>query len=436
MLVERPFFSTATPFMGCDLIVMVRERMVHCERKNMKPSSYIKIVQELHRSTLTPVDQSLIGSLIKRTRLANGQTQYDVAKGICSVSYLSKIENGQYGKDNLFVQEILQKMDVSLAPLTDIDFPKLQRQAVQAFVNKTYDVIQGIRGRFSKPVHPSEYIIELIWLVSQKEDVEPVVTYLDQNRRVLNPLELSIFLTLYVYVAVNEYRLRDAEQMLDLLDDLPDILPAIGILIRWVWGRYYIFKGEYSAALLHLNLLLSDYSSLITDRLRLDVHYHFLLIFSWTNKPKPAAKILSYIQEMGGQSEYKHYTMGFYYLMNQQTEEAIKEFLAAKEEFFELSLLGVIECFFRIGDKTKVANYRTILMESDSELFYEHIATFFSLLTQQELAPLKDFITHVLQPMFMHQSIYYYKRLTIESLQEYYRGISRYKQVDLLRGKL
>ncbi len=402
----------------------------------MKRNSYIKMVQELHRSTVTPVDQSLVGSLIKRTRIANGQTQYDVAKGICSVSYLSKIENGQYGKDNLFVQEILQKMDVSITPMADVDFPKLQRQAIQAFVNQKYDVIQGIRARFGKPMHPSEWIIELIWRVSQKESVEQAVDYLDQNRRVLNPLELSIFLTLYVYEAVNDFRLRDAEQMMDLLDELPEIVPAIGILIKWVWGRYYIFNGDYSAALLHLNLLLSDYSSVISDRLRLDVHYHYLLIFSWTNKPKPASKILSYIQEMGGQSDYQHYSMGFYYLMNQQIDEAVKEFLAAKEEFFELSLLGVIECFFRSGDKTKVTNYRTILIESESPLFFEHLASLFLLLSQQELAPLKDFITHVLQPMFMHQSIYYYKKLAIESLQEYYRGISRYKQVDLLRGKL
>jgi transcriptional regulator with XRE-family HTH domain len=402
----------------------------------MKRNSYIKMVQEMHRSTVTPVDQSLVGSLIKRTRIARGQTQYDVAKGICSVSYLSKIENGQYGKDNLFVQEILQKMEVSITPVADVDFAKLQRQAIQAFVNQKYDVIQGIRARFGKPLHPSEWIIELIWLVTQKESIDHVVDYLDQHRRLLTPLELSIFLTLYVYVAVNEFRLRDAYPMMDLLDNLPDVVPAIGILTKWVWGRYHLFNGDYTSSMLNFNHLLSDYSSLITDRLRLDVQYHNLLIFSWTHKPESAAKILSYIQEMGGQSDYQHYAMGFYYLMNQQIDDAVKEFLAAKEEFFELSLLGVIECFFRSGDKTKVSDYRTILVESQSPLFYERLASMFLLLSQQELAPLKDFITHVLQPMFMHQSIYYYKKVAIESLQEYYRGISRYKQVDLLRGKL
>lgn len=402
----------------------------------MKRNSYLKMVQQLQRSTVTPVDQSLVGSLIRRKRLENGQTQYDVAKGICSISYLSKIENGQYGQDNLFVQEILQRMDVSLSPMADIDFPTLHRRAIQAFVNHKYDVIQGIRARFAKPNHPSEWIIELIWRVSQKEPAEEVFTYLDQNRRVLNPLELSIYLTLYVYQAVEEFRLRDARDMLDVVDQLPIMVPAIGMLIQWVWGRYYMFNGEYSSSLFHFNTLLQDYTKVITDRLRLDVHYQYLLIFSWSEKPKPAAKILSYIQEMGGQSDYQHYSMGFYHMMNQQYEEALKEFLAAKEAFFELSLLGVIERFFRTGDATKLHDYHMILNESQSDLFYERLATLFSLISQKELAPLKDFITHVLQPMFMHKSIYYYKRIAIEALQEYYRGVSRYKQVDLLRGKL
>jgi transcriptional regulator with XRE-family HTH domain len=415
---------------------MVRERMVHIERDSMKRNSYAKMVQELQRSSQTPMDQSMVGSLIKRTRIAKGQTQYDVAKGICSVSYLSKIENGQYGKDNLFVQEILQKMEVSLTPLADLDFQHLQRQAIQAFVNQDYDVIQGIRARFETPIHPSEWILELISLLSQQEEVEGVFEYLDQNRRVLSPLELSIFLTLYVLHAVNEFRLRDAEYMIDLLEGLPDIIPAIGILIHWVWGRFYTLNGEYSAALLHLNLLLTEYTTTITDRLRLDVHYQYLLIFSWTHKPKPAAKILSTIEQLGGRSTYHHYTMGFYYLMLQQYEDAVKEFLSAKEDFLELSLLGVIESYFRAGDKAKLKDYRAILIELQPGLFYEHIAGLFVLVSQQELAPLKDFITHVLQPMFIHKSIHYYKRFAIESLQEYYRGISRYKQVDLLRGKL
>jgi transcriptional regulator with XRE-family HTH domain len=53
-----------------------------------------------------------IGSFIKKTRRKLQLTQDEVAKGICSISYLSKIENNQIIPTDNYVNEIMQRLDV------------------------------------------------------------------------------------------------------------------------------------------------------------------------------------------------------------------------------------------------------------------------------------------------------------------------------------
>ena len=57
-------------------------------------------------------DYSDIGSLIKRKRKELNVTQDEISKGICSISYLSKIENNQIVPSDFYVREIMDKLDI------------------------------------------------------------------------------------------------------------------------------------------------------------------------------------------------------------------------------------------------------------------------------------------------------------------------------------
>lgn len=53
-----------------------------------------------------------IGTLIKERRKELKLTQETISNGICSISYLSKIENNQISPNEFFVKEIMDKMEV------------------------------------------------------------------------------------------------------------------------------------------------------------------------------------------------------------------------------------------------------------------------------------------------------------------------------------
>ena len=53
-----------------------------------------------------------IGSFIKKKRKELNITQDIVSYGICSISYLSKIENNQIVPNEFYIKEIMNKLDV------------------------------------------------------------------------------------------------------------------------------------------------------------------------------------------------------------------------------------------------------------------------------------------------------------------------------------
>ena len=53
-----------------------------------------------------------IGSFIKKKRKELNVTQDEISNGICSISYLSKIENNQIVPNNYYVKELMEKLDI------------------------------------------------------------------------------------------------------------------------------------------------------------------------------------------------------------------------------------------------------------------------------------------------------------------------------------
>ena len=54
----------------------------------------------------------LWSQLLKRKRLEQNRTLEEVSKGICSPSYLSKIENGQVDADAIYYKALFEKLDL------------------------------------------------------------------------------------------------------------------------------------------------------------------------------------------------------------------------------------------------------------------------------------------------------------------------------------
>ncbi|MEH6979551.1 helix-turn-helix domain-containing protein, partial [Bacillus pseudomycoides] len=60
-----------------------------------------------------------IGERIRQIRIHKGLTQGELVSGICSIAYLSRIENGQVKPSSSFLKKVSQKLDVDCAFLIE-----------------------------------------------------------------------------------------------------------------------------------------------------------------------------------------------------------------------------------------------------------------------------------------------------------------------------
>lgn len=80
-------------------------------------------------------DYKDIGNFIKKRRKELKITQDEVTEGICSISYLSKIENNQIVPNNYYVREIMEKLDVDEVVYTN---SLREKEYLQRLLNAYY----------------------------------------------------------------------------------------------------------------------------------------------------------------------------------------------------------------------------------------------------------------------------------------------------------
>jgi HTH-type transcriptional regulator, quorum sensing regulator NprR len=394
---------------------------------------YKKILEELKQGSSKKESASNIGAIIRGARIERKMTQGEVAKGICSVSYLSKIENGLYDMKNAYVQEIMHRMDIKVDRHHTMDHTGIVNDVLMAVYHRDNVKLQSMRLRFDKPVVPAEWLVELANHVLAKEEDKPAIAFLNQNRRVLGKEELYLFLLLLAMHELQAYRISEVAKLVDFLDMAHDEIPPYSVMSHYLLGRYYLLNGQYSPASHEFSTVLGLHGSVMRDAWRVDIMNNLLLVFVFGNELHSAERIVKKLVQLPSGSEWEEYALGYYYLKKKEFDKALKSFLQAKELHFAPSMLGIVECCYLAGWHEKMRDYYHILNEIAPGSFFEKIANMFLLVPGHDLIPLKDYVTHILQPQFRLFGFYYYKHNAVTYLQEYFRTISRYKQVDLLR---
>ncbi len=159
-----------------------------------------------------------IGSFIKKKRKELNVTQDEISTGICSISYLSKIENNQIVPNDFYVREIMDKLnvdrDIYTKSLKDKEYIE---KTIKAFfymdddaLSNIYDEIEGVEHNliinlcklgynvyFSKD-DENQYVMMLENLVTNMSTYEMKVylyfacIYFIQNERYKTALELIV----------------------------------------------------------------------------------------------------------------------------------------------------------------------------------------------------------------------------------------------------
>lgn len=82
------------------------------------------------------------GILLKRRRIEKQRTLEDVASGVCSTSYLSRIENAQVEVKDVFLKHLFEKLEISYEDVKGIENNKIIIDVLKKYLVDDYDAIK------------------------------------------------------------------------------------------------------------------------------------------------------------------------------------------------------------------------------------------------------------------------------------------------------
>lgn len=203
-----------------------------------------------------------IGAMIQFYRTKKGLTQKELASGICSISYLSKIENGTIEPKNDIAEMLFERLDVDYIEITTHDTEMINQK------------------------------ILLLYKRISEDNLKSAKKILDDLKRLITPFHSiesqNLFELIHFYYLIEEKNMKEVERRYQYISELEDKFPDEHLYYYYkIVGVYYNFRAFPNQAI--------DYfykAKAILEKLSLkDPELYYLLSISFTRMQKPAQSI-------------------------------------------------------------------------------------------------------------------------------------------------
>lgn len=183
-----------------------------------KSDVYGKIIEEHENRCANPH----IGVIIKKRRKDLNMTLEDVTKGICCVSYLSKLEHGTISPKEYVMKEVLERLDMSENNLrTKNEYLSI---IIDCLYHLYYENNEGIKNYFDnlaslEKIHYSD-IIKAIYYYSV-DNIELSKKYIDEALVVkgdLDDIELNACVIMSALISEKEEKYGEALEIIKKID--------------------------------------------------------------------------------------------------------------------------------------------------------------------------------------------------------------------------
>lgn len=189
---------------------------------------------------------TLIGSELKERRLNLSKTLLSVSENLCSVSYLSKIENNKIIPNKMYLKEICNKLDFSEEKIdTLFGLKDALSIAIKAFINNDKEKLKSIIEK-GKDISNCRYkIIRFIYFILNKDyELAKEVSY--EIVRLISAIPDYDAKVYAVFYSIFLFYIQDLDNSLDnlLFIEKIDVPKELKILI--LQYKYYIYISTNS----------------------------------------------------------------------------------------------------------------------------------------------------------------------------------------------
>ncbi|MED1202646.1 helix-turn-helix domain-containing protein [Heyndrickxia acidicola] len=400
-----------------------------------------------------------IGSIIKMNRLKQNLKQEDLAEGIISTSYLSKIENGKIEPNDEVIKLLCMRLDIEINRQIDEETrelcynwfhilltsfkPSILKQEYQRMSELT-NTIPDLELQILLKIHVIRYFLKIGETNSSLEQINQLkeisTTFSGKQKYYWFKFNGNYHsITEEDSKALQFYTMAE-----DLIakNDLPDEEIAD---LQYVLGVTYSKLRLTSEAQSYANKALDFYRQIYNFsrcaecHLILGISYRRIQNYDKAIKNYQLAKQLAEHDDTTEIIQLTHLNLGYLYYAQGKTDQAIKYLdmiVEEKESSLEnrlLALTAIVEEYYKANNyeeaKRRIEEGLGLITEENKErylLFYYEIYTYRHL-TERNLEKFEEMMVHEFIPYLEEQKDY--ARLTNYAtlLANYYEDLHKYK---------
>lgn len=181
-----------------------------------------KLEKLIHRKN--PKNKNnLYAQIIKNHRIQNHYTLSEMAKGICSISYLCKFERNAIDAEETYIRMLFERMH--------LDFEKVGKNIVdngivnclKAYLYMNWSDIESVYHNIDDSLYNSDnYLIKAFYFLIRNDyqAFSDCILTLDEIKENLSQEDIGIMMFLVIEYYCKTYQFREARRYLELLTDM------------------------------------------------------------------------------------------------------------------------------------------------------------------------------------------------------------------------
>lgn len=379
-----------------------------------------------------------VARVIKNKRLQNSMTQSEVAEGICSISYISKIESGKCPPDNFYVREVMSKMGITLQEVMISEFTNELYELVEAMYYDDHHKVQVLVDITADSGILSAKLVQLAGRYYLKDKIDSLLEYINALKNDLTDFELRLFMLIIAKYEADQMKHKRALKYLMILKELDETNDYLRFMVDFQIAESNMYTGNYVRSYYYLNQLESHLNDAYEIINRYKVKLMQVEVLIYTNKVELAALELGKFNRINNKEVEAKFLLlsGLVELEMGESIKAINFLLKSQPVFFELSVLNVIRAYYKMGSRSKMEEFRTILKEGTNDLFYVKMANYFLVKETDNLYEIREFINSNLLQIIKKLDYDYFFDMVWNDLIKFHRTNSRYKAIDEIRFRM
>lgn len=400
----------------------------------------------------------MIGERIRYFRKLQGLTQEQLSQGICSVSHLSKIENGYENPSIYIIEDLCKKLNISSEELaSDHVIASVNEQLKQWYTylcnrdkEKATNMLATIQDNIEH-VHCPEvqlkyklFLLRYKVLMRKLQDASCLMKEIDQHQEKIHG-ELKYYYCLFygfyfyikedytkalqLFVQAEKISVRSANHD-------PEIYYVLALVNMNLYRTYYSI--EYAEKASELYVKECNYVRTIECQILLGIN--MINIFNFTQASHHLTNALDAAQLLNNRELIGtiYHNLGYLYLSQNDYEQAIDNYNKCMEyndhSLYERDVRTyycLAKAYFELEDYTSASDWiqkgYQLAQENELTQFVLHFKVLKSQVNEQSLSSLEDIIKNEVLPYFEEKRFWYFVATYAEMLAENYAKQFKYK---------